>query len=102
MSKAEAKQLVEEADISADGRISLDEFIAYVQSSEGDAQMTVLEKLVDGEIALEKADVTPQSPRNPGKQTKQTKQTSMTSLTPTQQASDRSATAPKSRLCVLL
>jgi len=102
MGKAEAKQLVEEADISADGRISLDEFVAYVQSSEGDAQMTALEKLVDGEIALEKADVTPQSPRNPGKQTKQTKQTSMTSLTPTQQASDRSATAPKSRLCVLL
>merc|ERR1712117_255771 len=45
MSKADAQQLVKEADISADGRISLDEFIAYVQSSEGHAEMTVLEKL---------------------------------------------------------
>jgi len=91
MSKADAKQLVKEADISADGRISLDEFISYVQSSEEHAQMTVLEKLLEGEMALEKADATTQSSRNPGQQT------SMTSLDPTQPAP-----APKSRMCVLL
>eukprot|EP00419_Tripos_fusus_P076755 CAMPEP_0172887668 /NCGR_PEP_ID=MMETSP1075-20121228/134509_1 /TAXON_ID=2916 /ORGANISM="Ceratium fusus, Strain PA161109" /LENGTH=544 /DNA_ID=CAMNT_0013741403 /DNA_START=23 /DNA_END=1657 /DNA_ORIENTATION=- len=97
ISKAEAKRLVEEADISADGRISLDEFIAYLQKSEDDAQMTVLEKLVEGEMALEKADGTPHSRRNPqGQQEKQT-----TSVVPVN-SSNKRATAPPSRMCVLL
>jgi calcium-dependent protein kinase len=101
MSKAEARQLVEEADLSADGRISLDEFIEYVQKSEEHSQMTVLEKLLEGEMALEaseKADGKQQSPKNLGQQT------SMTSLAPTAPTanSNKPATAPKSRMCILL
>jgi len=102
MSKDDAKQLMKEADISADGRISLDEFKEYIQTSEGDAQMTVLEKLIEGEMALEKADGTEpgQNSANGAQPTQEG--TRAMPVVPSQASTVDPAPAPKSRMCILL